>query len=291
MKTAAIVFAALIVIALSLTGCANGTVRQTSTSTSLYERVMKQGKIRCGYVVNFPGCIKDPNTGKMSGVGVDTLEMLGKNLGLPVEWTEEVGWGSMLEGLQNNRYDIVGSPVWTNSNRARLADFSKPLYFSPIYAWVKAGNKKLTSVTSALLDSDKCSIATIDGETAEIIAKEDFPNAKKVSLPQMSDPSQNLLTVSSGKADLTFAESAVAAGFLKTNPGSVQILSPDHPVRVFPNCWMFRRGEMEFKDMLDAALDQVVNSGAEDKILRKYEPAPNTLYRVALPYQLPAKGK
>jgi hypothetical protein len=38
--------------------------------------------------------------------------------------------------------------------------------------------------------------------------------------------------------------------------------------------------------MIDTALEQLINSGAEDKIIRKYEPAPNTLYRDAIPYQL-----
>jgi hypothetical protein len=50
---------------------------------------------------------------------------------------------------------------------------------------------------------------------------------------------------------------------------------------------MFKRNQMEFKNMLDTALDQLINSGAVDKVIRKNEPAPNPLYRDALPYQVP----
>ena len=50
---------------------------------------------------------------------------------------------------------------------------------------------------------------------------------------------------------------------------------------------MFNRGEFEFKEMIDTVLDEVINSGAMDKIISKYEQAPNEVYRVALPYQLP----
>ncbi len=275
-------------VAAGLTGCSSGgSVQTVKSEQSVYDRVMQSGKIRCGYVVYTPGCLKDPNTGKLSGVGIDTLEMVAKNLGLKVEWTEEVGWGSMIEGLETNRYDMIATPVWTNANRARLVDFSKSLFYSPIFAYVKKGNKQLSGQHLDQMNSPKCSIATVDGETAEIIAREDYPDAKKVSLTQLSDISQLLLTVSTGKADVTFMEPSAAAAYIEHNPGAVEILKTERPIRVFPNCWMFKRNQMEFKNMLDTALDQLINSGAVDKVIRKYEPAPNTLYRDALPYQVP----
>jgi len=274
---------------LFLTACSHaGSSTVVSQRESLYDRVIRTGKIRCGYVVNFPGCIKDPNSGKLSGIGVDTLEMVASKLGLKAELTEEVGWGSMLEGLQTGRYDLVASPVWTNSNRARLVDFSAPLFYSPVYPYVKVGQKKISENLDNV-NSHSVKIATIDGETGEVIAKNDFPEATKVSLTQLSDISQLLMTVVTRKADLAFAEPAVTIQFMKSNPGVVTVLDPAHPIRVFPNCWMFNRGEMEFKNMFDTVLAEVQNSGALEKILKKYEPAPNTLFRVALPYKMPGK--
>ncbi len=277
----------LVALAVScfLGGCSSSgapVATTTDKGNSVYERVMKRGSIRCGYGLYNPGCMKDPNTGKLYGIGVDTLEAVAKNLGLKVEWTEEVGWGTMIEGLQTDRYDIIATPVWATSDRARIIDFSAPLYYSPVCAYAKAGNKKFSSDLHEL-NSPKMSIASIDGATAEIIAQEDYPNVKRVSLPQMSDFGQLLLTVSTGKADITFTEPADAAIFMKNNPGAVERVGA--PVRVFPNCWIFRRNQMEFKNMLDTALTQLINSGGVDKILSKYEPSPNTLYRVALPYQ------
>jgi Bacterial extracellular solute-binding proteins, family 3 len=65
---------------------------------SVYSRVIESGKIRCGYIPYEPGLIKDPNTGKFSGIMHDTMEEIAKSLNLKVEWTEEVGWGTMIEG-------------------------------------------------------------------------------------------------------------------------------------------------------------------------------------------------
>lgn len=272
------------IAACSLTACSHEPANAAAKPNSVYDRVIEKGTIRCGYGIYNPGCMKDPNTGKLYGVGVDTLELLAKNLGLKIEWTEEVGWGTMIEGLETNRYDIIATPVWATSDRARIIDFSKPLYYSPVCAYVKTGSKKL-SFDLKELNSPAMTIATIDGATAEIITREDYPKTKRVSLPQLTDFGQLLLTVSSGKADITFTEPADAAVFMKNNPGAVERIGD--PVRVFPNCWIFRRGQMEFKHMIDTALAQLINSGAVEKIIRKYEPTPGSLYRVAIPYDQP----
>jgi ABC-type amino acid transport substrate-binding protein len=276
--------------ALVLWGCTTTTI-QKAQSKSVYDCVIERGTIRCGYCIYNPGCLKEPSTGKLTGIGVDSIEMVAKNLGLKVEWKEEVGWGTMIEGLETNRYDMIATPVWATSDRAKVVDFSRPLYFSPVCAYVKAGNKTFNSGDLKKLDSPKYSIASIDGATAEIIAQEDFPNVRRVSLPQLSDFGQLLLTVSSGKADITFTEPADAAVFMKNNPGAIERIGA--PVRVFPNCWIFRRGQLEFKDMINTALDQLINSGAEERLIEKYEPLPNALYRVAVPYEhhrVPSKG-
>jgi hypothetical protein len=106
---------------------------------------------------------------------------------------------------------------------------------------------------------------------------------RRVSLPQLSDFGQLLLTVSSGKADLTFTEPADAAAFMKSNPGAVERLGS--PVRVFPDSWIFRRGQLEFKNMINTGLDRLINSGGMARIIHKYEPSPNILYSVATPYR------
>ncbi len=282
--------AILLLPMLLLSGCAvtesNAASPQHST---VYDRVIKSGTIRCAYVIYKPGCIKDPNTGKLSGIGIEVLELLAKNLGLKVEWVEEAGWGSMLEGLQTDRYDIVATPVWTHAGRARVAGFSHPLYYSPVCAYVKGDDKKFAANDLSILNSDKYKIGTIDGATAEQIAQEDFPKAKRVSLPQLSDFAQLMMTVSTGKADITFSEPLNANDFLKHNPGSIRQVETKSPVRIFPNCWVMKRGQSEFKSMLDTVLIQLLNSGTVDRIIAKYEPEPNSVYRVAMPYQMPAK--
>jgi len=258
---------------------------QNTNRQSTYDRVINSGKIRCGYVIYPPGCIKDPNTGKLSGIGVESIELISNKLGLKVEWTEELGWGTMLEGLETGRYDMIATPVWTNANRAKKIVFSNPLFYSPVFVFARKGDDRFKNHWEKI-NTPKVTISTVDGGTVEVIAQADFPLATKISMPEMTDIAHQLLNVATGKADITFAESTIANGYMRSNPGTVESINPEKPIRVFASSWMFSRGEYEFKAMLDTVLDEIINSGSMDKIIDKYEKAPHEIYRLARPYRL-----
>jgi ABC-type amino acid transport substrate-binding protein len=255
-----------------------------NVSDSVYDKVIKSGKLRCAYVIYPPSCMKDPNTGELSGISIDALNLVAKKLGLMIDWSEEVGWGTMLEGLQTNRYDMVATAVWTNVSRAKVAAFSNPLFYTPLYACVKRGDHRFDN-NLGRINADDIKIATIDGGIGQIVADEDFPKAHIASMTQMTDLSQNLLNVVNKKADITFADPFTIFRYNKNNPNSIDNINLKTPLRVFPDCWMFKRGELEFKAMLDIVLDETINSGAMEKIIDKYEQMPGEVYRVALPFK------
>lgn len=266
-------------------GCTSVEKGSLSSKDCLYDRVMASGKIRCGYFLFPPYSIKDPQTGKLSGIFVDTIEEAAKNLGLSVEWSEEVGYGSMVEGIKTGRYDLVPSGVWPNANRARYADFSVPLFYSGIVVYARADDNRFNSNFKAI-NAKTVTISTIDGTVQDAMAHKDFPEAKVLSHPEMSDASQILLDVTSHKADVTFIEPGLAAIFLKSHPGSVKDVSPAKPLGVVGNTMMFKLGEPSFKSMLNTALSELINTGVVDKLIDKYEPGRGAYYRVSRPYDI-----
>lgn len=253
---------------------------------NVYDRVLQSGKIRCGYVCYWPGCIKDPNTGKLSGVHVDAMEAIGEKLGLKIEWTEEVGWGSMIEGLQANRYDAVGSGVWANATRGKYASFSTPFYYSGANAYCRVSDHRFDKDLKAI-NAANIRIATIDGEMSDVIARAQFPKAKRISLPEMASISQAFLAVDTNKADVFFEDPASAYEYERNNPGRLRNIARNKPLRVFGVTIMFKKGETELQGMFDKAVDELVFSGSMDQIIDKYEPKPGQFYyRRANPYKL-----
>ena len=257
----------------------------TTQSQDLLAKVLDKGEIRVGYVVYPPGMIKDPNTGELSGIFHDALEEAGKNLGLKINWVEEVGWGTMIEGLKAGRYDMIGSPVWPNSSRAKNVDFTIPLNYSAVGVYTRSGDNRFVDLTR--INNGNVTIATIDGEMSSFIAKATFPNAKIISLPQDAQVSQLLLNVRTSKADVTFVETAIAEEFLAQNPGSVQNIVPNNPVRSFGNTMLVPKNQDGFKSMINSALEELFNSGTVDVLIDKYEKYPGSFYRAAKPYTLP----
>ncbi|MDD5586116.1 MAG: transporter substrate-binding domain-containing protein [Alphaproteobacteria bacterium] len=268
---------------------APGEKATAARAESVYDRVMRTQVIRAGYVSNPPSCMKDPNTGKYSGIFVEAMQEAVKKLGLRIEWTEEAGWGTMIEGMESGRYDIVPCAIWPNSRRSTHVDFTKPLFYSGIAAYVRADDNRFDK-NITLINSPSVKIATMDGEMAEVIASTDFPLAQKVQVPQLSEISNMLLNVKDRKADVTFVELYFAHEFLKNNPGALKNITADKPLRVFPDTVMIPGNEFALRQMLDTAFEELLNTGYVDSLLDKYEPAPGTFYRLAPPFHIGFAG-
>ncbi len=252
-------------------------------SSHILDTVLKKGEIRAGYLIYPPYFIKDTETGEFSGIFYDITELIGKKLDLKIEWTEEVGYADIFTGIDSGRYDVFASGIWPGATRAKAGYFSTPVFYSLIKAWGRTDDHRFDNNILAI-NSPNVRIATIDGAMEDIIAKADFEKAQKVSLPQLSPWVQNLLNITSGKADVTFAEPSTVHLFLKNNPGALREIAPNQPLRVFGNSIAIKRGEDEFKHLIDAAINEAVFSGEIDRILQKYESSPDEFPRPAIPY-------
>ena len=274
------------VLAIGIAGCQT-TPKESITAASdlaVYNRVVGQKVLRAAYLNYPPACMKDTKTGAMSGIFVDVLTKACSNLGIKLQWTEEVGWASQIEGLNSDRYDIIGSPVWANVVRGTKTTLSEPVYYSGIGVYVRTADTRFDHDLSKI-NVPSVKVGTIDGETSSVIAAEDYPQAQKYSSTQQTDISQKFLDLTSGKCDVIFAEPYFGYEYLKNNPGIVRNIAAADPIRLFGNCYMMKMNEFQMKQMLDIAIQDLNNSGYVEKIMKKYEPAPNLFYRTAHPYK------
>ena len=256
-----------------------------TTSKNLLSIVLDEGEIRAGYVVDPPAVIKDPNTGELSGIFHDALEEAGENLSLKITWVEEAGWGTMIEGLKSGRYDIIVTDLWPNAARARNIDFTIPLYYSTVGVYTRSDENRFSDFKS--INSKNVTIATIDGEMSAFIAQSNFPDANVISLPQDTPVSQLLLNVTMKKADVTFAQPAIAEEFLANNPKSVKNIAKENPIRSFGNTMGVPKNQDGFASMINTALEELLNNGKVDELIRRYEKYPGSFYPVTKPYMLP----
>jgi polar amino acid transport system substrate-binding protein len=249
-----------------------------SSVESVYDRVMRTGVIRCGYTPYSVGLMKDPNTGKLSGIYYNVVQELAKNLSLKVEYTEEVGWGQQIESLNADRFDMMCSPTSLNSGRARAADFSIPLYYSPVVIWARANDMRFDDTIKGI-DDPSVKISTLDGEQTAVFARNFFPKAQQVALPQMTPFSDLMMQVTTGKADVTFAEPFAAYEFMESNPNQLRQVKASKPLVVVPNVILMKRNQFAFRQMIDNGLRELFNTGFVDRAIDRYEKYPNSYIR------------
>lgn len=245
-----------------------------------FDRIMRTNTIRCGYVLYEPFVRKDPNSGQFSGVAVDLMDEIGKLLNLNIEWTEEVGWATMVEGLRNNRYDAVCIGFWRQSVEAKHVFYTMPFAYSMARAVVRPDDHRFDQNLDRINQPD-VRIVTYDGGLAAAITQRDFPKAKNQQAPNMVDYSQLFEDVATNKGDVLFAESAAVIAYQKSNPGRVRMLSGP-PIRVLQNTLGFSQDE-RLKSMLDTVVIELVENGQMDKILNKYDPDQKMLMRLKRP--------
>lgn len=250
----------------------------------LYNRVIKENTLRCAYIVYPPETIKNPNTGKLSGTVVDTMEALGKHLDIKIEWVEEVPFTNMFEGIKSGKHDALCSGLYENAKRAKAVMFSIPSNYGVTYAFSRTDDNRFENDLS-LINDKKITIATIDGEIAETIAQELYPKAKLLALPQLSDISMVLESVSTGKADIAFLQQAPAKNFIQNNPDKIKLASTQ-PVKAYPAPPLaFHPDEIRLKLLFDSAIRELHLNGEIERILRRYDPELDSYLLVNQPYK------
>lgn len=241
----------------------------SARSDARYEEILTKGILRCGYYLAQPIAEKNPDNGKMSGIGVALMEQVAKSANLRVEWAEEVQFGTMIAGLQSGRYDAVCTPAWASAGRAREALFTQPLFYSAIGVWVRKddplANKDMVSI-----NDPSVALAVMDGDVTQEIASDLFPKGRQISFPSNVHAGELMLAVLTHKADVFFEDNNKVRQFLKKNPGSLKNVALHSPVRVYPFSFIVRKEAIKLRELLDVAAKELIATGYVDKLLHDY---------------------
>ena len=257
----------------------------SNTKETAFERVMRTGVLRCGYNVWPPALSVDPNTGEVTGILKEITEKAAAGVNLKVEWVTQVGWATFAEDLKNDRYDAMCAGAWQIKEIAPTIAFTKPVFFNPLYAYVRIDESNIKADYSNLNDP-KFKIVFADGSMSQTIAEEDFPKAKLISYGDLTHPSELVENVALGKADIYFVESNVGEDYIKNNPNKVRRLT-NEPYRTFASPLLaFKMGEHNLVQMFDTVITEMQLHGTVDKIIEKYDPERVNFIPVAPAYQI-----
>lgn len=245
-------------------------ITQNPEHESVYGRVMNAKTIRCGYLVRPPFFVKDPNTKALSGIFYDITEELGKRLSLKINWVEETTPAEFIVGLENDRFDTVCHGVWSNAQRARVIDFSNPVLYDVVGVFSRGDDQRFQGKTLQELNVPDLKFSVMEGSPTQNLTELNFPKAQKVTTPQGTTPAQVALDLTAGKTDLALYPLSEGILFETNNPGKIHPLASAGSLGAFSMSYPLRRGQDEFRQMINNALLDIENQGVIDKILSRY---------------------
>lgn len=202
---------------------------------------------------------KDGHT--IVGFDADLANALAPVLGMKAKLVN-VTFDNIIPGLQSGKYDVGLSSFTDTKAREKVVDFVN--YFKAGEGfYVKAGSGKTFNGLSSLCNH---TVAVENGTTEQSDAQ---AQAKKCSVHVLTFDTQNQanLAVSSGRADVGFADSQVAAYIVKTSNG--QFENTGTAFEVAPYGIALPKGN-GMAQAVQAAMQQLISDGTYKKLLDKW---------------------
>lgn len=256
----------------------------TAKKETTFERVLRTGTIRCGYPVWSPDMILDPNTKKLSGWSHDITEAVGEKLGLKIEWTEEVGWGTGEEGLLTGRYDMVCADICMDSKRSKAALFSVPITHNPNYVFVRKDDTRFDG-DPAKLNDPSVKFAVLPNTILDYAVKAKYPKAGRMDVNSLDQNTDLVMAVVTKKADASVNLLMSLDQYNANNP-QTQVKAIGDGIRDCAGSYQLPMGEFALKHMIDNAIAEINMGDTVRNILLKYMPdnrrywrAPAMLYK------------
>ncbi|MGE3770801.1 MAG: substrate-binding periplasmic protein, partial [Bdellovibrionales bacterium] len=221
-----------------------------------------------GYYIYPPEITKVAKTGVMGGWAHDIVESMGKELGLKVEWAEEITLDAIYEGVDSGRFDALCSTLWESPQRSKHVLFTQNVGYPTYYPFVRAGDTRFDNDLS-LINNPNIKVAVIDGEYGKVVADELYPHATQVALPRGTQYDLIFQEVVTGKADVVFGVPQTGLGFIKANPGIMRMVNKE--VVLMPaSVMMLQKDELKLKVLIDSTLRHLINRGVVEQIFTKY---------------------
>ncbi len=233
-----------------------------------YSRVVETNTIRAAYV-DYPPIIQRTSSG-FSGVFYDIISDFASQHGWTIEWVEETGYGAIVNGLEEGRFDIFCSATWPTPERHRKTVSSHPIYYCDVGLWVRE-DSPFVKKDYIEMDNPECTIAITENDITHEICLTDFTRAKWIRSPQMGGVKSLLEMVADGRATATMAENITYEAFAADLSYPLINIAEIKPIRRFSSSFLIGKNQDDFKDVLDEFIRSPLQQDNIRSLINKYK--------------------
>jgi len=210
---------------------------------------------------SFPPFAWKNDKGELEGFDIDLMNALAAEAGLNITY-ETVQFRYLLSGMVARLYDIGGGCIFTNDERAKIVNFSKP-YFATGDVLVVQAQETIIQQTSDLTDT--MTVGVIQGTLSEEYGR----NQIQVELLPMTSMQDAFTQLNDGALNAVIADEESLFGYQQKHPEAK--LKTVGGLLTYQECgFAVEKSNTELLIKLNAALTQIKDSGAYEKLYRKW---------------------
>lgn len=248
---------AIVSAALLFTG-ALGAQAQTTAE------IVKRGRVRIGVLTGSPPMGMADSTGNPIGYDVDTANLIGKYLGVPVDLTPLTP-PARIPALQSGKVDFVVASMAPTPARALTVDFTIPYNAFKLVVMAKKG-----STYKSIDDLKNKTIGVNRGSSQEAALQR--LNIPGIKLTRFEDDSTVVQALVAGQIDTIAVPDTVGIEFLKARTDA----DIEDKFLLFdqPNSIVVRKGSDELRQWLNNTIYFMKVSGELDEFYKKWTNTP-----------------
>ena len=201
MKKSIITIVAVLAVVLALTVC----MAACNNNAKDVEYITQKGTLKVGVTDYEPMDFQD-ESGKWTGFDAELARLIGKDLGVEVEFVE-IDWEQKITELKSKKIDVIWNGMTVTDELGKSMDFSYS--YAQNYQVVVTKSANLTKYsTIAKMVSEGARVAVESGSAGERVAKGNFDEGKIVDLQGQI---KALEEVALGTSDVAIIDYTMAA--------------------------------------------------------------------------------
>ena len=222
------------------TESANKTPDKPSDTLS---EIKKRGEIRIGVSIFVPWTMKDKK-GNLIGYEIDMANRLAEDIGVKAKFVT-VPFKEVIQGLRDDRFDIIMDGLYITPQRALVINFSEPEAKSSVTLLALKKFKDSNSVED--FNKPGIKIGAVAGTVYADLAESKFPNAE---LQKFDEEGDMLTALTAEKIDAVVAINQIVELTLKNNLEKLFMPLPV-PIGKFGEGFAVRKGDPDFLNYMN----------------------------------------
>lgn len=260
-KLIALVLAVCMVFALCACGASQTT---TAAQDDTLSKVMEKGKIVVGIEAQHPPVsYTNPDTGEISGMVVDLMELYASKLGVEIEW-KQVEWSALVPGLTSGDTDMIADSLTRTVPRSASLCLSDPFFLTGTTAITRADDTRFKNWDD--LNSADVKIGFTEGTVYADIVAAKFPKAEIVTFQNKTEWCEGLMA---GRVDAIVEEQCTLVDRMSVYPGEFKLF-PQNYLDFETYGFAARYGDVGLQNSLNLFLQEIKINGEYAALYEKW---------------------